>query len=85
MVLGSTPQLLRDDLPESLTEIAVADNDTPNGYHAEVARKKRELILNALSQTGNSFTDAAKLLGIHPNYLHRLVSNLDLRTEIKKA
>jgi transcriptional regulator with GAF, ATPase, and Fis domain len=83
VVLGSTPQILRDDLPESLTELATADS--PTSYHAEVARKKRELILQALQQTNNNFTDAAKLLGIHPNYLHRLVRILDLRSEARRV
>jgi transcriptional regulator with GAF, ATPase, and Fis domain len=85
VVLGSTPQILRDDLPESLTEVASSASDSPTSYHAEVTRKKRELILQALKQANYNFTDAAKLLGVHPNYLHRLVSNLDLRTEVKKA
>jgi transcriptional regulator with GAF, ATPase, and Fis domain len=85
VVLGSTSQILRDDLPESLTELAANPTDAPAQYHAEVARKKRELILNALIQTNNNFTDAAKLLGIHPNYLHRLVRILDLRAEVKRA
>ena len=85
VVLGSTPQILRDDLPESLTELAPASADSPTSYHSEVARKKRELILNALNQTNSNFTDAAKLLAIHPNYLHRLVRILDLRSEVRKT
>lgn len=85
VVLGSTPHILPDDLPESFTELATPAGDSPTNYHAEVARRKRELILSALKQANHNFTDAAKLLGIHPNYLHRLVSNLDLRSEMKKA
>jgi transcriptional regulator with GAF, ATPase, and Fis domain len=84
VVLGSTRQILRDDLPEVLTDVA-ASVDPSTGYHAEVAQKKRELILDALRKANNNFTDAAKLLGIHPNYLHRLVRILDLRPELKKA
>jgi transcriptional regulator with PAS, ATPase and Fis domain len=84
VVLGSTGQILRDDLPESLTEIVDSAPTSPNGYHAAVGRKKRELILDALDEARNNFTEAAKLLGIHPNYLHRLVRILDLRTELKR-
>jgi Nif-specific regulatory protein len=85
VVLGSTPQILRDDLPESLTDLAPTSADSPTNYHAQVAQKKCELILHALSQTNNNVTDAAKVLGIHPNYLHRLVRMLDLRSEVKKT
>jgi transcriptional regulator of acetoin/glycerol metabolism len=42
------------------------------------------LILNAVENAGGNFTEAAKLLGLHPNYLHRLIRNLDLRELIKK-
>jgi two-component system, NtrC family, response regulator HydG len=85
VVLGSTTQILRDDLPESLTQ-AASTSDTPDfGYHAEVARKKKELIVKALEQSAGNFTDAAKLLGIHPNYLHRLVRILNLRSELKRS
>ena len=31
-----------------------------------------------MEQTKGKFGDAAKLLGVHPNYLHRLVRNLNL-------
>jgi predicted transcriptional regulator len=37
------------------------------------------------STVGGSFTEAAKLLGIHPNYLHRLIRNLNLRGAINKS
>jgi transcriptional regulator with PAS, ATPase and Fis domain len=85
VVLGSTSQIMRDDLPEALTEGSSDSEASPSGYHAEVTRKKKEVILNALERSAGSFTDAAKLLGIHPNYLHRLVRVLELRTEIKKT
>jgi transcriptional regulator with GAF, ATPase, and Fis domain len=42
-------------------------------------------IVEALDQAGGSFTEAAKLLGIHPNYLHRLVRNLNLRGAISNS
>jgi transcriptional regulator with GAF, ATPase, and Fis domain len=43
------------------------------------------LILAALEQSQGNFTQAAKLLGLHPNYLHRLVSNLDLKATLRNA
>jgi Nif-specific regulatory protein len=85
VVLGSTSQILRDDLPESVTQSGSETQSPESGYHAEVARKKRELILKALEQSAGNFTEAAKLLGIHPNYLHRLVRILELRSELKRT
>jgi plasmid maintenance system antidote protein VapI len=29
-------------------------------------------------------TEAAKILGVHPNYLHRLIRNLNLRTLVSR-
>ena len=85
VVLGATTHILPDDLPESLTEVTTTATATSTNYHSEVARRKREIILDALKKANNNFTEAARLLGVHPNYLHRLVSNLDLRSEVKKA
>lgn len=85
VVLGTTSEIERDDLPESILEVGAADHDQPGGYHEAVAQRKKELILDALNRTDGSFTEAAKLLGVHPNYLHRLVRVLDLRGALKKG
>jgi len=37
-----------------------------------------------LDQSTGNITEAAKLLGVHANYLHRLMRNLELRPPIKK-
>jgi DNA-binding NtrC family response regulator len=44
---------------------------------------KRHLILAALEEAKGSYTEAARILGVHANYLHRLVRNLDLRTSVR--
>jgi DNA-binding NtrC family response regulator len=83
VVLGTTELIIPEDLPE-----AVLDAPTPSepvgGYHQTVREEKKRAILAALGRAGGSYTEAAKLLGVHPNYLHRLVRNLDLREEVKK-
>ncbi len=89
VVLGSTELILPDDLPEALFEAPVSTaapdgGDGPEPYHDGVTRKKRKLILDAMQRARGSFTEAAKLLELHPNYLHRLVRNLELREEIEK-
>jgi len=84
VVMGSTQQIVTDDLPEVLLETSAPVNGHDMGYHGEVAQKKKELILDALQRADGSFTEAAKLLQVHPNYLHRLVRILDLREMLKK-
>ena len=82
VVLGSSEFILPEDLPEAMLEI-----DSPEGvgiarYHEAVATAKKQVILRAIEQTG-SYTEAAKLLGVHPNYLHRLIRNLNLKSLVK--
>jgi Nif-specific regulatory protein len=84
VVLGSTEQILPEDLPEAILE--TASRATASGsanYHEAVAETKKKLILEAMNRSEGSFTEAAKLLGVHPNYLHRLIRNLDLRDQLK--
>jgi Nif-specific regulatory protein len=84
VVLGSTELIVPEDLPEAVLEAPVA-SEPPGGYHQTVREEKKRAILAALSQSGGNYTEAAKLLGVHPNYLHRLVRNLGLREEVRKA
>ena len=43
------------------------------------------LIARALEQADFSYAAAARLLGVHPNYLHRLIRNLDLKAQLENA
>jgi len=85
VVLGSSELVLPEDLPESILERAPPDQALCSRYHGAVAEAKRQVILQALEQAGGSYKDAAGLLGIHPNNLHRLISKLGLRPALKKA
>ena len=82
VVLGTTDLVLAEDLPEAMLEREV-NVTNPATYHNAVAQAKKQIILNALDQTEGNFNDAARLLGVHPNYLHRLVRNLNLRDQLK--
>jgi transcriptional regulator with GAF, ATPase, and Fis domain len=85
LVLGSAEMILPEDLPESLLERAPAPDMTQARYHAALKELKKQLILNAVEQCQGSYTDAARLLGVHPNYLHRLIRNLELKEILKDA
>ncbi len=84
IVIGSSDSILPEDLPETLMETASSSASGPAKYHDAIRNLKKQLILGAFEQSGGSFTETAKLLGVHPNYLHRLVRNLDLRLALKK-
>jgi Nif-specific regulatory protein len=84
VVLGATELIIPEDLPEAVLD-APAASEAIGGYHQTVREEKKRAILAALGLAGGSYTEAAKLLGVHPNYLHRLVRNLDLKEEAQKA
>ncbi|HEX6719361.1 MAG TPA: sigma 54-interacting transcriptional regulator [Pyrinomonadaceae bacterium] len=84
VVLGSTDLILLEDLPEAILETETRTMPSPTKYHEAVAATKKQIILQTMDQTKGNFTDAAKLLGVHPNYLHRLIKNLNLREHLKR-
>jgi two-component system response regulator HydG len=83
VVLGLSEWVLPEDLPETLLEAAPRDAETK--YHRSVGQAKREAIVDAYVQGKGDYKLAAGLLGLHPNYLLRLVRNLGLREEINRA
>jgi transcriptional regulator with PAS, ATPase and Fis domain len=83
VVLGTTDFILAEDLPEVLLETEAVDTPATK-YHEAVAQTKKKLILSAIDQAKGNFTEAAKSLGVHPNYLHRLIRNLNLREQLKR-
>ena len=77
-----------EDLPETILEDGPSSPGASSApltkYHDAVRESKKQLILQALEQHGGGVTEAARSLGVHPNYLHRLISNLGLRPELRK-
>ena len=84
VVLGTTNHILPEDLPETLLETKTSIPVASAGYHEAVTLTKRDIILKAMDQAKGNVTEAGKILGIHPNYLHRLIRNLDLREHLKQ-
>jgi transcriptional regulator with GAF, ATPase, and Fis domain len=48
-------------------------------------RTKEELILRAFEQADRDHSEAARPLGVHPHYVHRLLRNLNLRPRLGSA
>ena len=84
VVLGATDRILLEDLPESVLESEPAATAPGTKYHEAVAQTKKQIILSAMQQAKGNYTEAAKLLGVHPNYLHRLIRNLNLKDLLKR-
>jgi transcriptional regulator with GAF, ATPase, and Fis domain len=85
LVLGSSDMILPEDLPESLLERTPAPEMTEAKYHAALKELKKRLILDAVEQTQGNYAEAARLLGVHPNYLHRLIRNLEMKDMLREA
>jgi DNA-binding NtrC family response regulator len=84
LVLGASETVLPEDLPESLLEHVSADDVSGGKYHGSVKEHKKQLIVEAVEQSRGNYAEAAAILGVHPNYLHRLIRNLDLKEELQE-
>jgi transcriptional regulator with GAF, ATPase, and Fis domain len=84
VVLGSTEMILPEDLPEVLLEVEPPADAPIARYHEAVNELKKQLIVKAVEQAGGNYTEAARLMGVHPNYLHRLIRNMNLKPALKK-
>ena len=84
VVLGSSELILPEDLPESILEKAEPAISAVDAFHDAVRETKKQLIINAVEQAHGNYTEAARLLGLHPNYRHRLVRNLNLRPALQR-
>ena len=82
IVLGLGDEIVPDDLPEALLEVKPVERSSAK-YHDKLNQLKKQMIADAVKQTKGNYTEAAKLLGVHPNYLHRLIRNLNIKGELK--
>ena len=89
VVLGSTDQILLEDLPDAVVEAGAqsataAPVSTSSRFHDVITQSKKDLIIRVFEKAGGNYTTAAQMLGLHPNYLHRLIRNLDLKASLRK-
>jgi len=77
-VLGTNELIQPDDLPEGVVEGGEVSGESAN-YYAALKEFKKQLIQQALQKANGSYVDAAKLLGLHPNSLLRLMRNLNVK------
>ena len=82
IVLGASDHIMRDDLPDEMLQ-RPAGVESPR-FHEAVRQVKMDVILEAFREAHRSYTEAARLLGLHPNYLHRLIKVLDMKTVLER-
>ena len=80
IVLGASDYIVPDDLPETLLQVMPANDVESPRFHRVVRQAKVDVIRSAFREAQSSYTEAARLLGLHPNYLHRLIRSLDIKS-----
>jgi Nif-specific regulatory protein len=81
VVLGDAEEIVPEDLPRCIWEAPA--NEPEGGYHCAMKQSKRQLIVRALGQANGHYIEAARILGLHPNSLLRLIRNLGLKTSAR--
>ena len=79
VVLSAETEIVPEDLPEGLGRPAPAAAEDESRFHAAVDDAKRRVIRDAIAEADGVLIEAARLLGLNPNYLHRLLNTLNLR------
>jgi len=79
VVFGITEEILPEDLPEALLTSRAAATAFALRYHDAVYEAKRNIVQSAVAQVSGNYGQAARLLGIHVNNLHRLMRDLKLK------
>jgi transcriptional regulator with GAF, ATPase, and Fis domain len=81
-VLGTNDVIRPEDLPENIIEGGGPSGESAK-YYSSLKEFKKQLIQQALQQANGSYVDAAKILGLHPNSLLRLIRNLNVKSPSK--
>jgi Nif-specific regulatory protein len=83
VVLGVGDRIVPEDLPETLLE-GQPETTVESKYHQAINALKKQMIVEAVERSSGMITEAAKQLGVHPNYLHRLIRNLNIRALVSR-
>ncbi len=82
IVLGTGDEIVPEDLPDSMLEVPPPPTDGKT-YHDKINQLKKKMIIDAVKQAKTNYTEAAKILDVHPNYLHRLIKNLGIKDDLR--
>jgi two-component system, NtrC family, response regulator HydG len=79
MVLGCSDRILPEDLPDPLPELECSSGKPLIFFHERLKQTKKQLVEEAFRQARGNHDEAAKLLGMHPKSLYRLMRNLKFK------
>ena len=82
VVLGTASKILPEDLPKEMLESESSEVILNGDFYEQLKHAKQKIVLSAINGSNGNFTDAARLLGVHPNNLHRLVRELGIKDEL---
>ncbi|MFN7935239.1 MAG: sigma 54-interacting transcriptional regulator [Bryobacteraceae bacterium] len=77
-ILGESDLIQPEDLPADIIDSASPEATVP-AFQANLRDAKVRSIQAALLETEGNITQAAGILGVHPNSLHRMIRRLGLR------
>src|SRR5262249_19195512 len=55
------------------------------GLYEALKEAKKQFVLKAIEQAGGNYAEAGRLLGGHPNHIHRLIRRLNLKAALEKC
>ena len=77
-ILGSSEWLMPEDLPETVLQ-AADPADLASAYQSALGEARRDCVIRAWEEAKGDHDGAARILGMHPNSLRRLIRHLELR------
>ncbi|MFL6255232.1 MAG: sigma 54-interacting transcriptional regulator [Pyrinomonadaceae bacterium] len=83
VVLGGSELIMAEDLPPHLLASKRTSAPKTLSLKAALREKKEEIIREAVARAKGNYTEAARLLDIHPNNLHRHMRALNLKARMK--
>lgn len=86
LVLGEGEAIQPEDLPDEVVGGAAwdpAESAEGMDFQRAVARFKKELVIDAYRQAGEDYSGAAEILGVHVNSLHRMISRLGIKDQLR--
>jgi DNA-binding NtrC family response regulator len=78
VVLGRGPEISVTDLPNRIVSAETPPGAKGNSYRAAMDVARRDLVSQALEQSGGNRAAAAKALGLHEKYFLRLIKTLGI-------
>jgi Nif-specific regulatory protein len=82
VILGTSDWILPEDLPETVVQ-EIAPADLASAYQSAIGETRRDCIVRAWRDAAGDHAEAARILGIHPNSLRRLIRHLGLRQNLR--